>query len=42
MGRNIFQSAAPEAMIRAVRAVVHEGATPAKAMDLYRRLAGKS
>jgi putative autoinducer-2 (AI-2) aldolase len=42
MGRNIFQSAAPEAMIRAVRAVVHDGATPAKAMDLYRRLAGKS
>jgi putative autoinducer-2 (AI-2) aldolase len=42
MGRNIFQSAAPEAMIRAVRAVVHDGATPAKAMEVYRRLAGKS
>ncbi len=27
MGRNIFQSAAPVAMIRAVRAIVHEGAT---------------
>jgi len=41
MGRNIFQSTAPEAMIRAVRAVVHDGATPRKAMDLYRQLAGK-
>jgi len=41
MGRNIFQSAAPEAMIRAVRAVVHDGATPRKAMDLYRQLAGR-
>ncbi len=40
MGRNIFQSEAPEAMIRAVRAVVHDGASPAEAHDLYRRLAG--
>ena len=40
MGRNIFQSAAPEAMLRAVRAVVHDGASPAAAHDLFRRLAG--
>ncbi len=36
MGRNIFQSENPKAMIQAVRAVVHEGAKPAEAFDLYR------
>jgi putative autoinducer-2 (AI-2) aldolase len=41
MGRNIFQSEAPEAMLRAVRAVVHDGASPAEAYDLYRQLAGE-
>ncbi|MEK6794746.1 MAG: 3-hydroxy-5-phosphonooxypentane-2,4-dione thiolase [Spirochaetota bacterium] len=35
MGRNIFQSEAPVAMIKAVRAVVHDNETPAKAFDLY-------
>jgi 3-hydroxy-5-phosphonooxypentane-2,4-dione thiolase len=35
MGRNIFQSEAPEAMIQAVRAVVHGDETPEKAYDLY-------
>ena len=39
MGRNIFQSEAPAAMLRAVRAVVHDGASPAEAHDLYFRLA---
>ncbi|MDA8079753.1 MAG: 3-hydroxy-5-phosphonooxypentane-2,4-dione thiolase, partial [Nitrospiraceae bacterium] len=34
MGRNIFQSEAPVAMIKAVRAVVHENATPKQAYDL--------
>ncbi len=38
MGRNIFQSEAPEAMVRAVRHVVHENADPGKAYDLYRTL----
>jgi 3-hydroxy-5-phosphonooxypentane-2,4-dione thiolase len=38
MGRNIFQSDAPIAMIQAVRAVVHEGAGPADARDLYETL----
>lgn len=42
MGRNIFQSAAPGAMIRAVREVVHAGARPAEAHELYRELAEKS
>ncbi len=35
MGRNIFQSEAPEAMIQAVRAVVHGGESPEKAQDLF-------
>jgi len=38
MGRNIFQSANPEAMMRAVRAVVHEDLDPADAYELYREL----
>ncbi len=38
MGRNIFQSDAPQAMIQAVRQVVHEKATPEQAFDLYRTL----
>jgi putative autoinducer-2 (AI-2) aldolase len=38
MGRNIFQSDAPEAMLRAVRAVVHDGLDAAAAHDLYRSL----
>jgi putative autoinducer-2 (AI-2) aldolase len=35
MGRNIFQSDSPVAMIRAVRSIVHEDATVDKAYDLY-------
>lgn len=38
MGRNIFQAEAPSAMLRAVRAVVHDGEPPRKAYDLYRSL----
>ncbi|MBI4684116.1 MAG: 3-hydroxy-5-phosphonooxypentane-2,4-dione thiolase [Nitrospirae bacterium] len=38
MGRNIFQAGSPVAMIQAVRAVVHEGATPKKAFELYNDL----
>ena len=37
MGRNIFQSEAPEAMIRAVGAVVHEFMKPEDAFDQYVR-----
>jgi putative autoinducer-2 (AI-2) aldolase len=36
MGRNIFQSDCPAGMIRAVRAVVHEGAGVDRAYDIYR------
>lgn len=35
MGRNIFQSSDPVAMIKAVRAVVHEKATAEKAYSLF-------
>ena len=35
MGRNIFQSEAPEAMIQAVSRVVHERMKPQDAHDLY-------
>ena len=38
MGRNIFQSDAPIAMLRAVRAVVHNGAKPKEAFELYNDL----
>ncbi len=35
MGRNIFQSDAPVAMIQAVRKVVHECMKPADAYELF-------
>jgi len=35
MGRNIFQAEAPVAMIRAVRKVVHEKASPEQAFEFY-------
>jgi len=36
LGRNIWQDADPEAMARALRAVIHEQAGPEAAYDLYR------
>jgi putative autoinducer-2 (AI-2) aldolase len=41
MGRNIFQSEAPIAMIQAVRKVVHEGERPERAFDYYLSLRGQ-
>ena len=38
MGRNIFQSDAPTAMMKAVRAVVHDNLKPADALKLYQKL----
>ncbi len=38
MGRNIFQSESPVAMIQAVKAIVHENETPEKAFDFYNTL----
>ncbi|MBQ6534311.1 MAG: 3-hydroxy-5-phosphonooxypentane-2,4-dione thiolase [Opitutales bacterium] len=42
MGRNIFQSENPAAMIQAVKAVVHKGAKPKDAYELYCDLAKKA
>ena len=41
MGRNIFQSDAPAAMLQAVRKVVHDGMPPKQALELYQSLRGK-
>ena len=38
MGRNIFQSDAPVAMLEAVRKVVHEGLSPKEGYELYQTL----
>jgi putative autoinducer-2 (AI-2) aldolase len=38
MGRNIFQSENPVAMIQAVKAIVHDNETSQKAFDLYNTL----
>ena len=38
MGRNIFQSDAPKAMIQAVSKLVHENLTPQEAYELYQEL----
>lgn len=38
MGRNVFQSENPVAMIRAVSAVVHEGLTPDQGFEMYKDL----
>src|SRR5437879_4365930 len=41
MGRNIFQSDAPKAMIAAIGAVVHSGIKPPEAFELFRSLRAK-
>src|SRR5215510_7783389 len=38
MGRNIFQSDAPQAMIAAINAVVHKNAKPKEALELFTTL----
>lgn len=38
MGRNIFQSDAPAAMLQAINRVVHENLPPAQALELYETL----
>jgi len=38
MGRNVFQSADPEAMLKALTAVVHDGRTGTEAYELFRDL----
>ena len=41
MGRNIFQSEDPVAMIQAVRAIVHDGASAEQAFQMFNDLKGK-
>jgi len=41
MGRNIFQSDAPKAMMQAIHKVVHKNMKPAEALDLYETLKNK-
>ena len=41
MGRNVFQSESPAAMIQAVHAVVHDGLTPEQAYQLFLELKNK-
>ncbi len=41
MGRNIFQADAPEAMLQAVRKVVHDHMPPKQALELYQSLRKK-
>lgn len=41
MGRNIFQSDAPKAMLAAISKVVHEKVDPKEALDLYESLKNK-
>ncbi len=42
MGRNIFQSDSPAAMIQAVANVVHEDARPEEAYELFQELSGRA
>ena len=42
MGRNIFQSESPIAMIQAVGAIVHDNETPEKAFELYNTLKNRN
>jgi putative autoinducer-2 (AI-2) aldolase len=39
-GRRVWRHPHPVAMVRALRAIVHEGATPAQAQELFREVSG--
>jgi putative autoinducer-2 (AI-2) aldolase len=41
MGRNIFQSDAPSAMLAAINAVVHQNLKPREAFDMFKALKAK-
>ncbi|MBC7231084.1 MAG: 3-hydroxy-5-phosphonooxypentane-2,4-dione thiolase [Actinobacteria bacterium] len=41
LGRNVWQNPAPAAMARALHAVIHQGATPREAADIYREASGR-
>jgi putative autoinducer-2 (AI-2) aldolase len=38
LGRNIWQNDYPVAMIKAIRALIHENATPKQAQEVYDRV----
>ncbi len=40
MGRNIWQSDYPVAMIKAVKAIVHQNATVKEAHEIFKKLKG--
>jgi len=42
LGRNIWQNAYPVPMIRAIRSIIHENATPQRAQELYDAAKGTS
>ncbi len=42
MGRNVFQSEDPVAMLKAVKAVVHDNETPQRAFELFQTLKNQS
>jgi putative autoinducer-2 (AI-2) aldolase len=41
LGRNIWQNDFPVAMIRAIRAIIHENATPKEAQEIYDSIKGE-
>jgi putative autoinducer-2 (AI-2) aldolase len=38
LGRNVWQNPHPVAMMRALNSVIHDGATPKQALDLFKSL----
>ena len=42
MGRNVFQSEAPAAMLQAIRSIVHDGRKPAEALELFNTIKNES
>ncbi len=41
LGRNIWQNAFPVAMIKAIRAIIHDNATPKQAQEIYDEVKGQ-
>ncbi len=41
LGRNVWQNDFPVAMIKAIRAIIHENATPKEAQELFSSEKGK-
>ncbi|MBN2535173.1 MAG: 3-hydroxy-5-phosphonooxypentane-2,4-dione thiolase [Spirochaetales bacterium] len=41
LGRNVWQNAYPVAMMQALRAIIHENATPAQAQEIFNELKAK-